>query len=120
MIGNVAEWVLSCLNRIPNTDNYVERSDVAPDDPRTCDQNLAYGGSFGAYAWAWYGMFLNVGTSIQPAQREIGFRVLRRAARESPRHGAPSSAALGSASPLARSPGRYTSAAATSTPRKPR
>ena len=77
MIGNVGEWVLSCLNRIPNTDNYVERTDVAPDDPRTCDQNVAYGGSFGAYAWAWYGMFLNVGTSIQPAQREIGFRVLR-------------------------------------------
>ena len=77
MIGNVAEWVLSCLNRIPSTDNYVERSDVAPDDPRTCDQNVAYGGSFGAYAWAWYGMYLNVGTSIQPAQREIGFRVLR-------------------------------------------
>ena len=57
MIGNVGEFVLTCLNRIPNTDNYVERRDGAPEDPSTCDQNVAYGGTFGGYAWAWYGMY---------------------------------------------------------------
>ena len=76
MIGNVGEFVLTCLNRIPNTDNYIERSDVAPDDPRTCDRTLAYGGTFGDYAWAWYG-FSRAATSYPFADHYVGFRVLR-------------------------------------------
>ena len=76
MIGNVGEFVLTCLNRIPNTDNYIERSDVAPDDPRTCDRTLAYGGTFGDYAWAWYG-FSRAATSYPFAEQYVGFRVLR-------------------------------------------
>ena len=75
VIGNVAEFVLSCRNRIPNTDNYAARSDGALEDPSTCDRHLVHGGVFYDYAWAWYGAFFFVDDDYA-ARRAIGFRVL--------------------------------------------